>query len=883
MTTCPFCNLPINDESPGGSCRKCKEAFHLACMSGKTRENMLCPMCAKPPSVDKDTSIAGFAAGHGGLSSTVLPGMNSSSRMEKEIEDLKAMVAALQRRPELAGNNQSQSSLPSVADETGSHVSASMNRSQQAIMDSIRINPLSKPELECRRNCGPLPMFNGQPSQWFVFMASYRDSAAKCGYSAVENLKRISNALLSPARDTVVHLLQRPHKLEKVLAILENNFGRPEIMLSYAEDLARQMDSLSDNLANLPTFYADVMTVQDALELADESSSYASLVEGMVRNKLSLQHGREWLVFKAKKATTITLFSEFVECLLEQVQQLRTYEFVQQKETIPETHPVLLQTNVAPPTSPRGCVLGCETRHAMSNCPKFLSMSVRDRWQFVRRSYRCVSCLERHHGKKCNCSRRKCDTPDCPHFHHQLLHEEQRPTYAQPVAGPSREFLGVSRQQAAKTVFRVAPVTISANGKSRTTYALLDTGSSVSLITTALARRLGLQGKRTTMNLDWTNSASRKVSTERLRIGIRATEVEQVGIETLDSSTSAEFVIEVNTMDDLALPQHSVTRQLLVDEGFDDLPIIPMGRVVPQLLIGLDNARLIVALETRIGHSGQLVASRTALGWVVMGQTQIDKCLTIRTADHEEQEQDDEEVIGLVNDDVQLVQLEKKKTGQVDSVEDRRGDDIVGSGATGEYVSEPGGRQEDEETTDHLVVLYARAVATEESTVSRMLRLTWLTVTNSPFFRWRACKDTLQKKALCTTRDGERSDRYRWSQSRERDSMDNRQRESSESKAEQQQQQQCDVLEGNGKPMYKYPPDCDREDRIAPYKVDNSSSSRVSSASHQERRRTREGERFRSEDVKGDWSLAVRDDGTIIEMDFDRGRPDHPDDDQAPR
>lgn len=42
-----------------------------------------------------------------------------------------------------------------------------------------------------------------------------------------------------------MHLLQRPHRLEKVLAVLEKNFGGLEIKWSYNEDLERQMDSLS--------------------------------------------------------------------------------------------------------------------------------------------------------------------------------------------------------------------------------------------------------------------------------------------------------------------------------------------------------------------------------------------------------------------------------------------------------------------------------------------------------------------------------------------------------------------------------------------------------------------------------------------------------------
>lgn len=83
------------------------------------------------------------------------------------------------------------------------------------------------------------------------------------------------------------------------------------------------------------------------------------------------------------------------------------------------------------------------------------------------------------------------------------------------------------------------------------------------------------------------------------------------------------FVIDVNTIIDLALPQHSVSCQLLVDIGLDDLIIIVIGLLVPQLL----TAKLIAEVETRIRHSGQLVASSSAQGWVLVGQTRTERGL----------------------------------------------------------------------------------------------------------------------------------------------------------------------------------------------------------------------------------------------------------------
>ena len=86
-----------------------------------------------------------------------------------------------------------------------------MIRSQQRLADSIRTLPLNQSEVECRRHTGPLPRFNGEPTRWFRFISTYRDIAARCVFSAVENLERLSAALEEPARGRVVHLLDRPH------------------------------------------------------------------------------------------------------------------------------------------------------------------------------------------------------------------------------------------------------------------------------------------------------------------------------------------------------------------------------------------------------------------------------------------------------------------------------------------------------------------------------------------------------------------------------------------------------------------------------------------------------------------------------------------------
>ena len=78
------------------------------------------------------------------------------------------------------GKNPVQETSSSVgARTTNNNESTTMNRTQQRLLESIRTLPLNQSELECRRHVGPLPRFNGEPTQWFRFISTYRDTSAR--------------------------------------------------------------------------------------------------------------------------------------------------------------------------------------------------------------------------------------------------------------------------------------------------------------------------------------------------------------------------------------------------------------------------------------------------------------------------------------------------------------------------------------------------------------------------------------------------------------------------------------------------------------------------------------------------------------------------------
>ncbi|XP_065092637.1 uncharacterized protein LOC135713450 [Ochlerotatus camptorhynchus] len=76
-----------------------------------------------------------------------------------------------------------------------------------------------------------LPIFNGNPEEWPLFISSYRNSTAMCGYSDAENLMRLQRCLKGSALEAVRSNLLIPASVPQVLSTLETLFGSPDRLL----------------------------------------------------------------------------------------------------------------------------------------------------------------------------------------------------------------------------------------------------------------------------------------------------------------------------------------------------------------------------------------------------------------------------------------------------------------------------------------------------------------------------------------------------------------------------------------------------------------------------------------------------------------------------
>ena len=123
-------------------------------------------------------------------------------------------------------------------------------------------------------------------------------------------------------------------------------------------------------------------------------------------------------------------------------------------------------------------------------------MSVNERYVAVRRERLCYRCLRKGHAIK-DCKVKVCGINGCTKKHNRLLHSENRMDESCHAVNVSAATINQSNQ--VTSFLQIVPVSVQSGGNRLTTYAFLDSGSTVSFIDRSVKDQL--QAKGTDVNL----------------------------------------------------------------------------------------------------------------------------------------------------------------------------------------------------------------------------------------------------------------------------------------------------------------------------------------------------------------------------------------------
>lgn len=173
------------------------------------------------------------------------------------------------------------------------------------------------------------------------------------------------------------------------------------------------------------------------------------------------------------------------------------------------------KVNVFSATSEQ-CLCCLSSSHQFGNCGKFRNYSVEKRGEFLKDKRVCFQCLNRDHIAPACQLKKECSNDGCTAFHHTLMHGVPRilpnrsssrtkesttqsfnPVTTVAATSCSTSFV-MSRR---KTLLLIIPGKINANGSTIETWALLDTGSDVTLVKSWIVNLLEISGIPTSISV----------------------------------------------------------------------------------------------------------------------------------------------------------------------------------------------------------------------------------------------------------------------------------------------------------------------------------------------------------------------------------------------
>lgn len=478
-----------------------------------------------------------------------------------------------------------------------------------------------------------LQAYSGSHHEWLAFKASYFDTTTL--FTEVENMARLRRALKGKAKEAVENLLIYSANTTEVMQTLEARFGRPDtIALSELERL-RALARPTDAPRDICTFSSRLTNAVATLKALDRAHYlYSPETAKVVVDKLTPTLRYRWFDFAAdasKEDADLIKLAKFLQREAE-----RCGPYAQPEASV--TEPAGGKPRQATPYRPQPaqqkvyatsggnnnnnnanikCPL-CSEPHKTDSCVQFKDATIDERWDIAKSNGLCFSCLG-HRSRTHRCKRRACERDGCGRWHHKMLH-----------FSPRAQTEAVNTAQSAfkaQAYLKIIPVTLSGPSGDVSTYALLDDGSTVTLVDEDLAVKIGADGPTGELSIQAIGETRLTANSRRVTLRLKG-------------ASGDCYDISARTINNLHLSTQTVAARDIRDcEHLRNLGGLVYTNAEPRILIGQDQWNLLTATETRQGTPCQPVASRTALGWVLHGARTRSMGREIATINHISTEQ----------------------------------------------------------------------------------------------------------------------------------------------------------------------------------------------------------------------------------------------------
>ena len=474
-----------------------------------------------------------------------------------------------------------------------------------------------------------LPTFGGDPLQYFPFIRAFEENVEKTLADNSSRLARLTQLCTGDAARVIncCTVLHPDRGYPKARALLEERFGDK---FTITELWVRKLldGGPWSNLREYADELRNCFETLEALGAAGELQSQGNLVTLIRKLPSYLQNRWRDLVYDLKTLQGRRPSLQDVVHFVERAAAVVTdpvYGTDNQISSKPERSTRRSYASSADVD----CSVCQGAGHDVQDCQAFLGQGPEERLQTAVQRQLCFVCLRKGHITRDCREKTKCGAPNCGKMHATALHksdwqkfreggrrkQESKPPVVEPRATTSGAGNHVSRAfhvRGSRVALPLVPVRVTSPGSGTTveTYALLDSGSNISLCQDRLLQSLGVSGRPEPMRLT-TLEKAHSASTAR---------VASLTVTSLDGSDSVHLS-QVYSKPEL----HLNTDNLVTEEEVSmwphlkDLPLHHASIEEVTLLIGQDCPDALVPLTTVPGGRGEPYAVRTCLGWTVNG------------------------------------------------------------------------------------------------------------------------------------------------------------------------------------------------------------------------------------------------------------------------
>ncbi|XP_026324873.1 uncharacterized protein LOC113233863 [Hyposmocoma kahamanoa] len=461
-----------------------------------------------------------------------------------------------------------------------------------------------------------LPIFNGSSSDWLPFKTAYEESAGLL--TEQENLARLRRSLKGTAREAAQCLFVGATSSNEVMSLLTSRFGRSDALALAELSKLRTLPRLGEHPRDICNFASKIINVTATLKALNRPHYLhnAEIVRAVVEKLPSALRYR-YYDFAAEQPeyqpdlVTLTEFMQRTAARCGSYAPVENTPVEDRREPAGRRPMKSYHTQIAKPAEHEQvttCPICDKTGHHAAQCDEMKTADVAARWDIARKHRLCFRCLRTRKFRH-TCKNKRCGIDGCEYMHHSLLHGTP-PSSKEKKEAPASFVVASAKDRSNTTaLLKVLPVQVRGPKGTCNALALLDDGSTCSLIEAALARRIGSAGTPAPFYIEG-------VAGTRINVG----ESQQVRISLRGRDTN-EHTITARTMNNLKLSPQAVPRNVIRAcphlHDLEEHLIYEEGS--PTILLGQDNWHLLLTHAVRQGDRHQPIATLTDLGWVLHG------------------------------------------------------------------------------------------------------------------------------------------------------------------------------------------------------------------------------------------------------------------------